>query len=568
VTRFAHRLLVLAAAAAASMALAVSPAGADPSWTAAVALPGLTALNTTGVATVDGLSCSSAGNCGLIGTYSDSLRHLEGFVANEVNFVWGSAESIPGLIDLNVGGSVLYPTISCTSATTCTAGGTYKDAQGNGFGFVVDEAGGTWGTAQTLPLSSSLPTGASSEVNQVTCTSPGNCVAAGAYVDVRGLQSLVATEVNGTWAGGIEVPGTGQLNVLALGAAGFVSCPQAGSCTLAGFYADASQNFQTWVDSESGGVWGTAQTVPGLAALNLGGVAAPNSLDCSSVGNCAIGGAYALSSTEAQPFVADEVSGTWQTAEEVPGSLDLNGGSVGAVESVACPADGQCEAVGVYTDNSGGVQLFVDYQVGGAWQDMSELPGTAELNASGNGQLPWVACVSAGDCRSVGGYGDSSNAVQSFDDTQTGGIWQNAEETPGTAALNVEGLGAMEFVSCSSDGGCGAAGVYKDSSGYTQVMVMSTAAPPKPTPPGAPTERVVSKAVGDVTVTITPPSSNGGASITSYQYSVNGGPWKSTGSTTVTIRHLKAKTKVRVRVRAVNSVGAGAASGTATVKVK
>ena len=199
---------------------------------------------------------------------------------------------------------------------------------------------------------------------------------------------------------------------------------------------------------------------------------------------------------------------------------------------------------------------------------MDELPGTAELNAAGNGQFPYVSCVSSGDCRAVGGYGDSANAFQSFDDTETGGIWQNAEETPGTATLNTEGNGSWEAVSCTPDGGCAAAGVYKDSSGYIQDMVLSTVAPPKPTVPGAPKERVSSRAKGDVTITITPPASDGGASVTGYQYSVNGGPWRSTASTTVTLKHLKAKSRVKVRVRAVNAAGTASASASATVKVK
>ncbi len=555
-------------AVAAAAALAVCPAGADPTWASAVALPGLAALNSTGAATVDGLSCTSAGACGVVGTYSDSLRHLQGFVANEVNFSWGSAESIPGLIDLNSGGDVTTPAISCTSSTDCAVAGTYKDSQGHSFTFVDNETGGTWGSAQPLPLSASLPTGAQSTSVGLACTSPGNCVVTGAYLDVNGAQAMVASETNGTWGGAIEVPGTGQLDVTNFAGGTFVACPKAGSCTLTGFYSDASKNIQGWVDSQSSGTWSNAQALPGLVTLNVGGFGAANSLACSSVGNCALGGSYALSSTEDQPFVASEVAGTWQTAIEVPGTITLNAGSEGFVSSVACPADGQCQAVGVYTDVGGGIQDFVVQQVGGTWQSMSETPGTAELNASGDAQVPAVSCVSTGDCRSVGGYGDSANAVQAFDDLETAGIWQNAEEAPGTAALNTEGLGALMLVSCTPDGGCGAAGLYKDSSGYQQVMVLSSAAPTTPTPPGAPKEKVSSKAVGVVTISITPPASDGGASITGYQYSLNGGPWKSAASTTVTLKHLKAKSKVKVRVRAVNSAGAGAPSGAATVKVK
>ena len=290
-TRLPRRLWAALPASLVLLAVAVPPAGADPAWQSAAAVPGLGALNVTGGAQVGEISCSSAGNCGLIGDYSDSLRHIQGFVANEVNFVWGSAESIPGLEDLNAGGQVSdFSYISCTSATACTAGGTYKDGSGNPFSFVVDESGGTWGTAQTLPLSGTLPTGAGGQLNDLKCTSPGNCVAVGNYEDVNGLQSYVATESSGAWSGAVEVPGSGQLNVSHVGAAAEVSCPAAGDCALVGIYADASQHFQAYADSESAGTWGTAVALPGLAQLNVGGVAGAEAISCSSVGNCATGG--------------------------------------------------------------------------------------------------------------------------------------------------------------------------------------------------------------------------------------------------------------------------------------
>jgi hypothetical protein len=40
----------------------------------------------------------------------------------------------------------------------------------------------------------------------------------------------------------------------------------------------------------SGGTWGTAQEVPGTAALNIGGAAQVNSVSCGSAGNCSAGG--------------------------------------------------------------------------------------------------------------------------------------------------------------------------------------------------------------------------------------------------------------------------------------
>jgi hypothetical protein len=55
-----------------------------------------------------------------------------------------------------------------------------------------------------------------------------------------------------------------------------------------------------------GGTWGSAQEVPGTAALNQGGHAQVYSVSCASAGDCAAGGFYTDSSRHAQAFVVNE----------------------------------------------------------------------------------------------------------------------------------------------------------------------------------------------------------------------------------------------------------------------
>ena len=129
------------------------------------------------------MSCFSNGNCGAIGTYTDSSRHIQGFVANEVAGTWGSAEPIPGLAALNAGDTVSdYVSISCTAANACTAGGSYTDSSQLHQAFLVDEVQGSWNSAIAMPRSGSLPVGLPAAVTALACTSPGNCVAAGEYI--------------------------------------------------------------------------------------------------------------------------------------------------------------------------------------------------------------------------------------------------------------------------------------------------------------------------------------------------------------------------------------------------
>jgi hypothetical protein len=84
-----------------------------------------------------------------------------------------------------------------------------------------------------------------------------------------------------------------------------VSCGAVGDCSLGGSYSLSSGPQEAFVASETGGVWGTAQEVPGSAALNTGGSAVTDSVSCPSAGNCSAGGHYETSDTE-QAFVADE----------------------------------------------------------------------------------------------------------------------------------------------------------------------------------------------------------------------------------------------------------------------
>ena len=94
----------------------------------------------------------------------------------------------------------------------------------------------------------------------------------------------------------------------------------------------------------------------------------------------------------------------------------------------------------------------------------------------------------------------------------------------------------------------------------------ASAASPSVTPatvPGAPANLGVTGGDQQVMLSWTAPASNGGDSITGYEYEQGGsGTWISTGgtATTYTVFNLTNGQPYRFRVRALNSVGAGAAS--------
>src|SRR5436305_6560054 len=128
-----------------------------------------------------------------------------------------------------------------------------------------------------------------------------------------------------------------------------------------------------------GGTWGTAQEVPGSAALNQGGNAEVESLSCAAVGNCSGGGYYTDGHGLLQAFVVGETNGTWGTARKFPGTAVLNQGGNAVVEAVSCTSAGNCSAGGYYVDAAGALQVFVVGETNGVWGTARKVPGIAAL---------------------------------------------------------------------------------------------------------------------------------------------------------------------------------------------
>src|SRR5215468_8906630 len=137
------------------------------------------------------------------------------------------------------------------------------------------------------------------------------------------------------------------------------------------------------VPSAGAGGWDKAIEVPGTAALNTGGDAAIESVSCPAAGSCAAGGFYIDGSGNEQAFVVTEANGRWRKAIEVPGMAALNAGGLAAIKSVSCTAAGSCAAGGSYLDGSGNFQAFVVSEAGGRWRKAIEVPGIAALNTDG-----------------------------------------------------------------------------------------------------------------------------------------------------------------------------------------
>lgn len=268
------------------------------------------------------VSCASVGNC---------AAALGGFVISERKGHWGKLIAVPGVSALGTGGAIT--SVSCTSAVNCGVGGSYPLASGATEVFVASERGGHWGKAIEIPGFTALNQEGFGDLAAVSCVSAGNCVAGGDYAALAGFQggafeAFVADERNGRWGKAFEVPGipppsTGicepDSNACVAGQVLSVSCAPDGRCAVGGWYdTKAIDGEVAFVASYRNGRWSKVMQIPGLEALDTAKASQVNSVWCTPSGGCAAGGSYSTSQPFLGPaFVVDGKNGTWGHARTV-----------------------------------------------------------------------------------------------------------------------------------------------------------------------------------------------------------------------------------------------------------
>jgi hypothetical protein len=438
-----------------------------PVWGSAIAVPGTAALNIGGDSQVNAMSCTAGRNCATGGYYYDGSDNQQAFVDTETSGTWGTAIEVPGTSTLNAGGTAVVSSVSCSSAGNCTAGGTYTDAAFFVQAFVVDETNGVWGTAIEVPGMSALNKG-NANVASISCASDGNCTAGGLYHDTsKKAHAYVVDKTSGTWGTAVEVPGLPTLNIGNQAQINSISCSTAGNCLAGGSYTDGSAHQQAFVSAETAGTWGTPIEVPGTGTLNSGNLAAVRSVSCPSDGNCSAAGLYTDGSGHAQPFAIDETGGTWGTAIQVPGMAALNSGGNSRMVTISCPTGGNCAGGGFYTDSSGFQQAWLVSETNGTWGTAIQLPGTNIVNDAASARVNQVSCPAVGSCGAAGYYVDDEDTDQdgdynAFVINMTNGSWGTVLKVPGTIALDEGEDAQATSISCSSADNCAVGGWVLD----------------------------------------------------------------------------------------------------------
>lgn len=335
---------------------------------------------------------------------------------------------------------------------------------------VVAVAAGSQLQSSQKALEAPHPAGAAGRVGlveRVACASPKDCGALGVSL---------YSDLGGKWRASKPpaVPHTGSLNLRSL------DCPTAGRCeavALAGFQhvVRLSENGRQWTAG--------AITLPSDAAtVPSGPVPLLNSISCAAPGNCVAAGQYYGADGMVHPLLVTDSGGTWSAGvePELPANADTSPdpnipGLGGGLESVSCPAAGDCTAVGWYNNKDAGHAYYpwVLTESGGTWSAGQDaiLPADASvLGELDKGASPFfgftgMSCPSAGNCTAVGGYEDTNGADEGLILMERAGVWSQGVRAPlpshGVPNSEPNGFDTPLFsVSCAAPDDCAAVGWY------------------------------------------------------------------------------------------------------------
>lgn len=207
-----------------------------------------------------------------------------------------------------------------------------------------------------------------------------------------------------------------------------------------------------------------------------------NSVSCPSEGSCSAVGRYQDSSGNQEGLLVTERAGVWAAGVEavLPANAAMGGKQDVVLSSVSCPSPGTCSAVGTYVDSAGDVWGLLLTEAGGTWSAGVEaaLPANAASGGNQGVSLDSVSCPSSGDCGAAGTYLDSAGASLGLLLTETAGAWAAGLEAvlPGNAATGTKQNVSLDAVSCPAPGTCSAVGDYNDSSGNSDGLLLTETA--------------------------------------------------------------------------------------------
>ena len=376
------------------------------------------------------ISCPAAGDCTAAGNFEDGNGNFQAFTETSKNGHWAKAVPAafsPGVQNANPDASL--DAVSCPSAGNCTAAGQFEDVSngehpGGAYeAFTQTSKNGVWGIAEPAAFLQ----GEESEVPEdqfvaISCASAGNCTAAGQFHDTSlNEEAFTETSNNGVW--GSPTPAAFGPNVQSSAPNdGFnsVSCKSAGNCTAAGCFIDINGNQQAFTETSKNGAW--ADVVPASFGPNVQDPepsACFSAISCGSAGNCTAAGQFEDSAGNYQAFTQTSKNGVWaKSAPATFGPHVQNSSPYAYFNAVSCASAGDCTAAGTFKDVNGNTQAFTETSTKRVWAKGVPAVFRAKVqNADPDAVFYAISCKPAGNCTAAGRFHDASLTYEAF--TQT-----------------------------------------------------------------------------------------------------------------------------------------------------
>ena len=268
------------------------------------------------------VSCPAPGSCAAVGIYMDTSAQEVGALLTLSGGTWTAIRApLPG--NVSVPAEILN--VSCGAVGSCEAVGIYSASPQNGV--LLSLSGGTW-TATKAPLPADAFVPNASFIVSVSCPSAGTCFAAGTYENTAGNAVPVIESISGGAVTPVELPLPANATSSG-GSGGFllgIACPSTSSCEAVGRYeSTAGSGGAPLIETLSGGSW-IATEAPGT--FDPSNSTALFGVSCSWPGSCSAFG-ESTSPTSSTGVIETLSDGTWSENSMVIPSDGANPPQVG-----------------------------------------------------------------------------------------------------------------------------------------------------------------------------------------------------------------------------------------------
>jgi hypothetical protein len=397
---------------------------------------------------LNSVTCVSASECWAVGVQASSATAGYQTLVERWNGTFWSIVAAP-----NPSSIAIVASVTCTSSTACWLAGSYYAGHNADHTFAERWDGTSWAI---IPTANVPPTATNNLMWGVSCPSASDCWAVGYYLSGVFFQTLIEHWDGASWTI-VDSPNVNEINNVLYS----VSCVSSSDCWALGHYfspsnsVDNEGSFQTLIEHWDGTSWTIVDSPNYGVGFNNG----LESVTCVSTSDCwGVGYYYANvpgSHGEGGPVTLQTLIEHWDgNAWTIAPSPNTSPSEFNFLFGVTCASASQCWAVGSrYNDIKD--QTLIERWDGTSWTIVSS-PNTS---ATADNDLSSVACPAAGQCWAVGSYfDDASHVYQTLIERWDGTSWSIASSPNASNPHH----NLLLTIACASDSQCWAVGIYID----------------------------------------------------------------------------------------------------------